>query len=261
MSWPSRKSPRCKNPPHNSQSRGVNSLTKADVPEDLKMGPRTSLIRCARILAFSSLLLAGTSIPGFSAGPDSETIQATYDQAGNTINITLTIYGYSSPSDMQILSQAFQQGQDQALVTALSKTKAAGHCSSAGALNYDVAFIQMIPTPTGRRIIFITNRPLQLDEVNSGSSSSFDLEVGQFDLNDADASKNTGFLYPASKLVIDKEGIFRYDLAGNPLPLINVLDSRPTSATTEPSVADVSAPATTEPSVAEAATPIPPPPQ
>jgi hypothetical protein len=212
------------------------------------MGLYTRLIRCARILAFFSLLLAGTCITGFSAGPDSETIQATYAQGGNTINITLTVYGYSSPSDMQILSQAFQQGQDQALVTALSKTKAAGHCSTAGARSYDVAFIQMIPTPTGRRIIFITNRPLQLDEVKSGASSSFDLQVGQFDLDDADATKNTGFLYPASKLVVDKLGAFHYDLAGNPLPLINVLDSRPTSTTTEPSVADL-------------ADPTPPPPQ
>jgi hypothetical protein len=210
------------------------------------MGPRTSLIRCARTLAFSSLLLAGTcilgTVPGFSAGLDSETIQASYAQSGNTVNITLTIYGYSSPSDVHALSQAFQQGQDQALVAALSKTRAVGHCSIAGALSYDVAFIQMIPTPTGRKIIFITNRPLQLDEVKLGASPPFDLEVGQFDLNDADPTKNTGFLYPASKLVIDKQGVIHYDLAGNPLPLINILNSRPAPATAEPSVADVAPP-------------------
>ena len=210
------------------------------------MGPRTNLIRCARIFAFSSLLLAGTctlgTTPGFSAGPNPETIQATYAQAGNTISVTLTIYGYSSPSDVQILSQAFQQGQDQALVAALSKTKAVGHCSIAGARGYDIAFIQMELTPTGRKITFITNRPLQLDEVSPGASQSYDLEVGQFDLNDADNSKSTGFLYPASKLVIDKLGVFHYDLAGNPWPLVNVLDSRPTPASTEPSVAEATSP-------------------
>ena len=216
------------------------------------MGPRKTLIRSARKLAFPSLLLAGTCIlaptPAFSAGPNSETIQATYAQAGKTISVTLTIYGFSSLSDMRILSQAFQQAQDQGLVAALSKTKAVGHCSMTGATGHDVAFIQMVPTPTGRRIIFITDRPLQPGEVNSGASPSYDLEVGQFDINESDNSKSTGFLYPASKLVIDNLGEFHYDLAGNPWPLVNVLDSRST-------------PASPETSVAEATSPSPPPPQ
>ena len=61
------------------------------------------------------------------------------------------------------LSQAFQEGQDQRLAAALSKTKAVGRCSIAGAISYDVAFIQMQQTPTGRKIVFITSRPHPLD--------------------------------------------------------------------------------------------------
>jgi hypothetical protein len=72
-----------------------------------------------------------------------------------------------------------------------------------------------------------------LDEVDAGAQiQSFDLAVGQFDLNDTDNTKSTGFLYPASKLVIDKQGVFRYDLSGNPWPLANVLDSKATSGET-----------------------------
>ncbi len=56
-------------------------------------------------------------------------------------------------------------------------------------------------------------------------SQSFDLMVGQFDINDTDNTKSTGFLYPASKLVIDEQGEFHYDLAGSPWSLVNVLDS------------------------------------
>lgn len=195
------------------------------------MGPRTSVIRCARKLGFSSLLLVGTftlgTTQGFSASPNSETIQATYAQADNMISVTLTIDDYSAPSDVQTLSQAFADGQDRALVIALSKTKAVGHCSINGALSYDIAFIQMVVTPTGRKITFITNRPPQMGEVKSDTSSqSFDLAVGQFDLNDTDSTKNKGFFYPASKLVIDKQGVFRYDLSGNPWSLVNVLDSK-----------------------------------
>jgi len=201
------------------------------------MRPLANVIRCARKTGFSILLLAGTctlgTTLGFAASPNSETIQATYVQAGKTVSITLIIYNYSTPSDLQILSQAFEEGQDQGLATALSKTKAVGHCSITGALSYDVAFIQTVVTPTGRKITFITSRPHQLDEVNPGAQTqSFDLAVGQFDLNDTDNTKNKGFLYPASKLVIDKQGVFRYDLSGNPWSLVNVLDSKAISVET-----------------------------
>jgi hypothetical protein len=206
----------------------------ADAQEDRKMRP---LIRSARKAGCSILLLVGTftlgTALGFAASPNSETIQATYTQAGKTVSITLIIYSYSTPSDLQILSQAFEEGQDRGLATALSKTKAAGHCSITGALSYDVDFIQMVVTPNGRKITFITSRPHSFDEAGPGTESqSFDLAVGQFDLNDADNTKSTGFLYPASRLVIDKQGVFRYDLTGNPWPLVNILELKADSGET-----------------------------
>jgi hypothetical protein len=140
--------------------------------------------------------------------------------------ITLIVYNYTTSADLQVLSQAFQEGQDRELAAVLSKTKAAGLCSIAGDPGFDVAFIQMVQTPTGQEIIFIANRPLQPDEANpSPDSQFFDLLVGQFDINDTDNTKSTGFLYPASRLVMDEQGNFHYDLAGNPSSLINVLDS------------------------------------
>jgi len=175
----------------------------------------------------------------FASSPNRETIQATYTQAGNSIGITLIVYNDSTSSDLQVLSLAFQKGEDQELASALSKSKAVGQCTIAGALGYDVAFIQTVVTPTGRRITFITSRPHPVDEANSpGSPQTFDLAVGQFDLNDTDPTKSTGFLFPASKLVIDDQGKFHYDLAGNPWMLVNVLDSNGAGPLTEPGVAD-----------------------
>jgi hypothetical protein len=199
------------------------------------MTPLTNLSRCARKSGFAILLLVGTftlgTAPGFAVGPNPETIQATSTQAGNTATLTLIVYNYSTASDLQILSQAFQDGQDRGLATALSKTKAVGHCSIAGGLSYDVAFIQVVPTPTGRKITFIASRPRPVEEADPAASSvSFDLAVGQFDLNDTDSAKSTGFLYPASKLLIDRQGEFHYDLAGTPWPLVNVLDSKSPAA-------------------------------
>ncbi|MGO9775042.1 MAG: hypothetical protein ACLPM3_00455 [Terracidiphilus sp.] len=176
------------------------------------MRPLTNVIRCARRSGFA-LLLAGTftlgTILGFATESTPETIQATSTQAGKTANLTLIVYNYSTPSDLQILSLAFQNGQDRGLASVLSKTKAVGHCSIAGGFSYEVAFIQMVPTPTGRKITFIASRPHSPEEADPPAiSGSFDLAVGQFDLNDTDPAKSTRFLYPASKLVIDDRESF-----------------------------------------------------
>ena len=189
-----------------------------------------SVIRCGSKLGSSCLLLVGTlalgTTPGFSASPSPQKIQSTYAKDGNVIGVTLIVYNYTTSADLQVLSLAFQKGQDRELAIALSKTKAVGLCSITGDLSFDVAFIQMVLTPTGREITFIANRPLQSDEVNSNpDSQSFDLMVGQFEMNDTDNTKSTGFLYPASRLVVDEQGAFHYDLAGSPWPLVNVLDS------------------------------------
>ncbi len=198
----------------------------------------TSLIRRTRWSGFAIPFLVGTfilgTIPCFASGPNPQTIQASYTQAGNTATLTLIVYSYSTPSDLQILSQAFQDGQDRGLAAALSKIKAIGHCLIAGSLSYDVSFIQMVPTPAGRRITFIASRPHLIEEADPPPSpQEFDLAVGQFDLNDTDTAKSTGFLYPASKLVIDQQGEFHYDLAGAPWLLDNVLDSKRNPAGTE----------------------------
>jgi hypothetical protein len=197
-----------------------------------------NVIRRGRKPLCSSLLLLGLwalgATPGFSIGPNQENIQATYTQGGNAIGVTLLIYDYTTPSEMQLLSQAFAEGQDRGLVTELAKTRAAGLCSLTGIFSFDVAFIQMVATPTGRQITFIANRPLQFDESHPDSEAqSYDLMVGQFDMNDGDNTKSTGFLYPASKLVTDEQGALHYDLAGDPWPLANILDSNWAPASAE----------------------------
>jgi hypothetical protein len=180
---------------------------------------------------------------GFARSPGIETIRATYAQAGNVIGVTLVVYNYSTSADLQVLSLAFQEGQDRELAAALSKTKAVGHCTITGDPGFEVAFIQVVLTPTGRQITFIANRPLQSDEVNPSSDSrSFDLMVGEFDMNDTDNTKSTGFLYPASRLVVDEQGESRYDLAGIPWSLVKVLDSNWALALAERGAPDATGP-------------------
>jgi hypothetical protein len=178
-------------------------------------------------LLITGLLIAG-STPSFSANK-SETIDATAmgtsTQMGSRFSITLNIYDYSTQADKQILVDAFQKGKDQGLVNALSKMKAAGHIEVTGTLGYDCSYIQMIPTPTGRKIRFVTNRLLRFGEVYWDTrSTAYNLTAGEFDLNDTDKSKSTGVLYPAADLVIDKQGELQMNLIGNPWNLVDVLD-------------------------------------
>ena len=209
------------------------------------MGPLKGTNRCVRksmsavVIMAANFTLAATL--GFAATPVPETIYATYSHAGNPIAVTLIVYHYSTPSDLQMLSQAYQKGQDRELATALSKTKAVGRCTIAGDIGYDIAFIQVVLTPTGRQIVFITSRPHPSVESDPPATpQAFDLAVGQFDLNDTDPAKSTGFLFPASKLVVDEQGEFHYDLAGTSLALFNVLDSNGTPPLTAPQVAEAS---------------------
>jgi len=158
-----------------------------------------------------------------------ETIEAsamgTGTQLGSVINVSLEIYQYSTPEDRQVLIQAFEKGQNQGLVNALSRMKAVGHCSITGTLGYDVAFIRMIPTSTGRKLLFVTNRLLRFGEVYYDTqSTAFNLTAGEFELNDQDKKKSTGVLFPLAQLAIDKEGQLQVQLNQNPWKLVDVLD-------------------------------------
>jgi hypothetical protein len=179
-------------------------------------------------LVLGLLILA--AFPALSAKRvKDETIEATAmgtgTQMGQNIGISVEIYDYSTPEDRQVLVEAFSKGQNQGLVNALTKMKAVGHISITGTLGYDLSYIRMIPTPTGRKIRFVTNRMLRFGEVYFDTQSqSFNLTGGEFDLNDTDKSKSTGVLYPAAQLAIDKQGQLQIELRENAWNLVDVLD-------------------------------------
>jgi len=179
------------------------------------------------ILLVLGLLMSG-SIPGFSRDKN-ETIDATAfgtgTQLGANIGVTLNIYQFSTPADKQILVQAYTKGQNQGLVNALQRMKAVGHVEITGTLGYDCSYIKMFPTPTGRKIVFVTNRQIRFAEAWTDSQSqSFNLTAGIIEINDQDKSKSTGVLYPAAQLVLDKQGELQWDLTQNPWRLVDILD-------------------------------------
>jgi hypothetical protein len=183
-------------------------------------------------LALGSLLITGLVIMGSTlalAANKPETLEATAmgtsTQMASEFGITLDIYDYSTRADRQMLVQAFEKGKNEGLVNALGKMKAAGHIAVTGTLGYDCSYIRMIPTPTGRKIRFVTNRLLRFGEVYWDTrSTAYNLTAGELDLNDTDKSKSTGVFYPAAEFEIDKQGELQINLIGNPWKLVDVID-------------------------------------
>jgi len=185
----------------------------------------------ARLLVLG--LIVSGSVSTFSR-EKYETIEATAfgtgDQLGQNIGVSLNIYEFSTPADRQILVQAYEKGQNQGLVNALQKMKAVGHVEVTGTLGTDCAYIKMVPTPTGRKIVFVTNRWIRFGEAYFDTQSqSFNLTAGIVELNDQDKSKSTGVLYPAAQLVLDKQGELQWDLRQNPWKLVDVIDWKGTA--------------------------------
>jgi len=177
-------------------------------------------------LLLIGLLTVGSS-PAFCQ--KAETIEATAmgtgTQLGQNVEVRLIISDFSTMEERQVLVDAFTKGQNEGLVNALKKARAVGRISLTGTVGYDVSFIRLIPTPTGRKIRFITNRQIRFGEAWTDSQSmSFDLSGGEIDVNDSDKSKSTGVLFPQAQLVIDKQGQLQIELAQNEWKLVDVLD-------------------------------------
>jgi hypothetical protein len=201
---------------------------KTPAPSIIKVG-----IGC---LLMAALVTVGTTRSSSQGRPKAETIQAVTTgsgtQAGQITTMMLQIYEFSTDEDRQILVDAFQKGQNQGLFNALSKMKAIGRISLTGTLGMDVSYIKMAPTSTGRKIRFVTNRTIAYGEGyadNSNATGTFNLTGGEFELNDSDRKQSKGVLYPAAKLVIDKEGQLQIQLNQNAWNLADIIDKRGTS--------------------------------
>jgi len=147
-----------------------------------------------------------------SAGAQkSETIQAqafgTTTQAGRSFGITVRIQSYSTPTDQKTLIDAFNKGGHDALVDALSKMKARGRVAiTGGGVGYQIAYIRNIPTPKGRTIRIITDRPINIGEATFNTrSEDYDLTLMEIHLDDADKDKSTGNLTVGGRFMVNKK--------------------------------------------------------
>ena len=187
-----------------------------------------------RKYGFGGLLLAALLLTAVTlalsadnkkVGTIDATAMGTSTQLGKIVSVKVTIYEFSTDEDRQILLEAYKEGQNQGLVNALTKMKAVGRIAITGTLGYDLSFIRLIPTPTGRKIRFVTNRLLRFGETYYNTqTTAYNLTAGEIDLNDSDKDKSAGVLFPAAQLVLNKEGQLEFQLNQNAWKLVNIID-------------------------------------
>jgi hypothetical protein len=185
--------------------------------------------RFAQGIVLLAVMMISATIAISADDRKTETIDAmamgTSTQLGRNVSVKATIYEYSTEEDRQILVEAFKKGQNQGLVNALTKMKAVGRIAVTGTIGYDLSFIRLIPTPAGRKIRFITNRQLRFGEAYYNTqTTAYNLTAGEIEINDSDKDKSNGVLYPATQLVINKEGQIEFQLNKNPWKLVNIID-------------------------------------
>ena len=198
------------------------------------MEPRNDSHSKARKLGFGAVLLSALLLTAVTLAISADdrstevidaTAQGTSTQLGKIVNVKVTIYEFSTEEDRQILVDAFKKGQNKGLVNALTKMRSVGRIAVTGTIGYDLSYIRLIPTDTGRKIRFVTNRLLRFGEVYANTpTTAYNLTAGEIEINDKDKGKSAGVLYPAAQLVINKEGQLEFQLNQNPWKLTNIID-------------------------------------
>ena len=181
-------------------------------------------------LAIVSLALLTSTMSLAQKLPKKIYIQAqamgTSTQMGRSAGVTLIINELSTDEERAGLIEAFQQKGNEGLVNALSKMRSKGRMSVTGTLGYDVAYIKTFPQPDGSTVLrMVTDRPLRFGEVWADSRSS-DYNVSAVEAVEiviGKDKKNTGTLYPAVELKMNKENQLELNLYQNPWNLVNIM--------------------------------------
>jgi hypothetical protein len=177
-------------------------------------------------------ILAGMLMVAVVAVAQVETIDAiargTSTQMGKDFNIKVSFDRFSTTADKQVLKNAFDAGGHDGLVKALEKMKAVGRLRLPSNTGYSIAYAETIPTATGRKIRFITTRPIAFGESkNMTRSKNYDLTTGEIEIVDQDMSKSTGVMYPMAKLGLNNDGQIQFELYQNPWQLTHITDWKP----------------------------------
>lgn len=188
-----------------------------------------------RMIRTAVMAILGTALVTFSLVPDvpaqgespksmriSAVAQGTSTQLGKIVNVDIIIREYSTDEERAALLGAFQAKGSTGLARALNKMSGKGRIAITGTLGYDLNYIRLVDTPTGKKIRFVTDRAITFREAYYDTRSrDYDLSAGEIDLGTGDG-KATGVLFPACQFSLDKNNQLEIELRRNAWKLVNI---------------------------------------
>jgi hypothetical protein len=164
------------------------------------------------LLAVSAALLALAAHPSAAAEPAAEP-QGPEQFAGvlanimngRTVPIVVHIDSYSPAGDVRALALLLKDKGQDAVENALFRMKGRGWIRIGSSLGYEVPIIRSLPTPTGRRIVVIADRPIQFWEQWRGTRS-LQYPFGMVVLDLDRTGHGEGRLIAAMRAKFDNEG-------------------------------------------------------
>ena len=140
--------------------------------------------------------------------------------------VDVRVYRYSSNATTQRMANVLVEGGQDALVKELENAKTIGHISLSSRVGaFDLKLIRSRKTPTGRRIIGVSDRPIGfLEAYNSGRSMDYKVGILVLDLKTNKKGKEVGegMLLYASKVKIEKGKLDIEYVGMEPIKLVNV---------------------------------------
>lgn len=172
---------------------------------------------------------AGPPVP---AQPGAERIEGTLVNQGGPFStlfqagyFALDIRSYSSDEEAKACFEALRGGGQKALLKKLWKIKEVGYFKVSGSLGYPLVLIRSQPTPDGRVIRAITNRPIAPQEFGTRSE---DYPFGYIEIFVPTEGKGTGTLIPMAEITFTEKATLTVESYGTmPFRLIEVDVKKP----------------------------------
>lgn len=178
-------------------------------------------------LGVPSLATSGVIQDRKDTGKETFSALAELPASGTTTNVTIYINRYSSAQDAKGLHAILLDGGPKALLKALHKMKPIGKIEREGTVGfYDFKFILSTPTPNGRRIYALTDRPIGfLEAYYSTRSKDYPFGVMELELqaDEKGREKGVGTLIYAAKIKgLDGEKVEIENFTFTPIKLLGV---------------------------------------
>jgi len=147
--------------------------------------------------------------------------------AGTTMNVRIYLKSYSTPQEAQQLHSVLMDGGPSALLKTLKKMKPIGRIEREGTVSfYDFKLIISTPTPTGRRITAVTDRPMGFrEEAFDTRSTEYPFGILQLDLKDDKKGKEEGegtLIYAAQIKGLNLDALNVENYSVDPVKLLGV---------------------------------------